>query len=381
MVLLLLFLIFYLINAIKISPNEYKEADNPYEDDIYESNEAYHHIITSVSARGYIDYYKGIYYKNYLCCRWGWSSYGYYDCKDFNYETIENYTLLSNINDTNLKELLHYGCSPQGENIQQNILFDYKRFSNDSIVSLQVRMTSLESEPLNFSVQMCSTFDDSGGVSNRFCKKFTEIDKYFIPNNSFILYTLKLEEKTYWLQSDNFTIPHNKVTFNFEKPILIYFTPENEEHRLYINSYIVSVNLKRYVLSLSGHAHNYCNNHGCLDSYSCQTGTNLIYGCQIYGWSDIITECSLFGCIPGSYCNKDYQCIECDYQCRTCDQGYMNCISCYSNAIYPQWKFYRENPKKIQPCIFEFYPLNKVESHEIQVPISLLYRVTFEFWI
>jgi hypothetical protein len=59
----------------------------------------------------------------------------------------------------------------------------------------------------------------------------------------------------------------------------------------------------------------------------------------------------------------------------------MKCISCYSNAIYPQWKYYRDNPYKTGQCIFEFYPLNKVEKMDIEVPIPLSYRLTFEFWI
>ena len=128
------------------------------------------------------------------------------------------------------------------------------------------------------------------------------------------------------------------------------------------------VNLKRYVLSLSGHAHNYCNNKGCLDGYYCDTSNRFNYSCHIY-LGEEITDCTLFGCIPGSYCNKDNTCIECDYQCRTCEQGNMKCISCYSNAIFPQWQYYRWQNYKTSQCVFEFYPLNKVESLDIPVPI------------
>ena len=381
MFIILLSLLFLNVFSIKISPNEYKELDNPFEDDIYESTEAYHHVITSFSANGYIDYYKGIYYKKYLCCSWGFTYYGHYKCiNNFNYETIENYTQISNINDTNLKELLHYGCTA-GEEEFLSILFDYQRNANDSLVSVQIRMTNIDEEPIDFLLQVCTGY--KGKYEEKKCSSFQTVDEYTIPNNTFIIYTFKLDETSYYVQKDNFTIPRKNCTFNFKQPILLYINPLDVSKKIYINSYIVSVNLKRYVLSLSGHAHNYCSNHGCLDSYSCYSGSNnLLYGCVIPGYSNIyITECSLFGCIPGSYCNKDYVCLECDYQCRTCNKGYMNCISCYSNAIFPQWKYYRDNPVTTGPCIFEFYPLNKVESHDIQVPIPLSYRVTFEFWI
>ena len=382
MAFLYFFLLYSIIHSIKISPNDYKEIDNPYEDDIIYSREKFHHIISSFSSAGYIDFYKGIYYKKYLCCNWGWTQYGYLTCKNsFKYHTIENYTLLNNINDTNLKELLHYGCSPTEEDSQQNILFDYERFTNESVVSIQIRMTNIDPEPLEFTLDTCSVFEALGGTENRRCKTFENIDTYTIPNNSFIIYTLKLENETYWIQSDNFTVKHNQVKFNFATQIILYFNPIDEKKKLYINSYIVSVNLQKNIRSLSGHAHNYCRNYGCLGKYTCLTGANVLYGCIIQSWSAYITECSLFGCIPGSYCSKDLVCQSCDDQCRTCNTNDMNCLSCYSNAIYPQWKNYRDPSYEAGQCIFEFYPINKVESLDIPVPIPLSYRMTFEFWI
>ena len=364
--------------AIKISPNDFKMFDNPYEDDIAESTEAYHHIITAVSSVGYIDYYKGIYYKNHLCCQWGFNSYSRYICKHrYTYQIIENYTQLSNINDTNLKELLHYGCTPEEEG-QQSILFDYKRFANDSIVSVQIRMTNLDQEPLDFEVATCSLYE--GNYEVRKCTSFVNLDNYTIPNNSFIVYTIKFDNSSYYVPSDNYSSPKRIGKHIWENPILLYFNPTKKGRAIYINSYIISVNLKRYVLSLSGHAHNYCNNKGCLDGYYCDTSNRFNYSCHIY-LGEEITDCTLFGCIPGSYCNKDNTCIECDYQCRTCEQGNMKCISCYSNAIFPQWQYYRWQNYKTGQCVFEFYPLNKVESLDIQVPIPLSYRITFEFWI
>ena len=390
MISFIILVLLHIVYTIKVSPNDYKPLDNPYEDDIAESTEAYHHIITSISSAGYIDYYKGIYYKKYLCCSWGYpySGIDYYCIHKFSYTTIENYTLLSNINDTNLKELLHYGCVPgttnEGGIDQQNLLFDYKRYSNDSIVSVQIRMTNLDMEPLDFQLSVCT--GTTGSYQDKRCESFATLDNYTIPNNSFIIYTIKFDNISYYVQSDNFSTPRTDVKINWEKPILLYFNPMEEGRYLYINSYIISVNLKRYVLSLSGHAHNYCNNHGCLDSYSCvgKSSSNVVYGCQNHGYQNeqaLITDCSLLGCIPGSYCNKDNTCIECDYQCRTCEEGYMNCISCYSNAIFPEWKFYRKYTYETHECIFEFYPLNKVESLDISVPIPLSYRITFEFWI
>ena len=381
----LLVFLFSLVCSIKISPNEYKPLDNPYEDDIAESTEAYHHIITAISAVGYIDYYKGIYYKKYLCCSWGFNQYGKYTCKNnFKYVEIGNYTNLTNINETNHKELLHYGCINTDEKAYQNILFDYRRHSNDSLLLVQIRMTNNDTEPIDFTIDYCEKYGDfDGGYTE--CLSFKNVDSYTIPNNSFIIYTLKIDNTSYFVQSDNFTTPRKDVKFNFNQQILLYINTEDKEKKIYINSYIISANLQRYVLSLAGHAHNYCTNHGCLPSFECRRSStiDLIYGCRGIpdDYTMITTDCSLWGCIPGSYCNKDYTCLECDYQCRTCEKGQMNCISCYSNAIFPQWKYYREYTYTLHQCIFEFYPLNKVESHNIAVPIPLSYRITFEFWI
>ena len=234
MVLLFFILLYNIIHSIKISPNEYKEIDNPYADDISDSTEQYHHIISAFSSAGYIDYYKGIYYKKYLCCNWGWDQNGYLRCKhSFSYNTLVNYTLLSNINDTNLKELHHYGCSVTGEDIQQNILFDYEMNSNESVVSVQIRMTNMDPEPLEFSFDTCAGYESPGGPENKRCKTFANIDTYTIPNNSFIIYTFKLDSQSYWIQSENFTVPHRQIKFNFNSQIILYFTPTDEKKNLY----------------------------------------------------------------------------------------------------------------------------------------------------
>ena len=224
---LILILLFDIIFSLRTSFNDYKPLDNPYEDDISSSTEAYHHIITSFSAAGYIDYYKGIYYKKYLCCSWGYTDYGHYRCLHTigSYQTIENYTQLNNINETNLKELLHYGCSPVEEEGHLNILFDYQRYTNDSIVSIQIRMTNTDPEPVEFNLAICTKH--TGSYRDKKCSEFKAIDSYIIPNNSFIIYTFKLDQNSWYVQNDNFTIPHNDpaVKIDFTKPILLYINP------------------------------------------------------------------------------------------------------------------------------------------------------------
>ena len=227
----LLVFLFSLVCSIKISPNEYKPLDNPYEDDIVESTEAYHHIITAISAVGYIDYYKGIYYKKYLCCSWGFNQYGKYTCKNnFKYVEIGNYTNLTNINETNHKELLHYGCINTDEKAYQNILFDYRRHSNDSLLLVQIRMTNNDTEPIDFTIDYCEKYGDfDGGYTE--CLSFKNVDSYTIPNNSFIIYTLKIDNTSYFVQSDNFTTPRKDVKFNFNQQILLYINTEDKEKK------------------------------------------------------------------------------------------------------------------------------------------------------
>ena len=54
--------------SVNVHSDDYKLLDNPYENDIESSTAEYHNILTSVAAISYTDYYKGIVYKNSLCC-------------------------------------------------------------------------------------------------------------------------------------------------------------------------------------------------------------------------------------------------------------------------------------------------------------------------
>ena len=374
---LFIFKVYYII-SLQNPPDNFSEVDNPFRDDIEYTTEKDHHIITAMSSYGYIDYYKGIYYKKNLSCHWVYD-YGFKPKYDNKY--IPTYLELQNINDTNLKELHKYGClfTPP------NILIDYRRSAEDALVSITLRLTSLEEEDIEFQFGLCTGFEDNI-QETCIASGFKELDTYNITNNSLLIYTFKFDNNSYYRQSDNFEIAYSH---QFKPNTHLRFFIMADTDKLYINSYIVSVDLFRYVLSYSGHAHNYCTNHGCLDGYSCvvqeyennDKKSPKYYGCQQYYYNHFTTECSLFGCIPGSFCSPDTVCIECDYQCKTCfDKTYMNCKSCYSIAIYPYWKYDNQFDKGVQ-CIFEFYPINKAESGNIDTPIPLSYRITFEFWM
>ena len=372
-----------IINICKIislqnPPDNYSEVDNPFRDDIEYTTEKDHHIITAVSSNGYVDYYKGIYYKKKLCCHWIHNGNGFVPSYAENV-LIPKYLEIQNINDTNLKEMHKYGCLYK----PPNILIDYRRSAEDALVSITLRLTSLEEKDIEFQFGLCDGFEDNR-QEKCIPSGFTILDTYNITNNSFLIYTFKFDNSSYFRQSDNFEIAYSHK-FKANKHLRFFIMADTDN--LYINSYIVSVDLFRYVLSYSGHAHNYCTRHGCLDDYSCvvEESNNgkspKYYGCQLYYWGYFTTECSLFGCIPGAFCSPDTVCIECDYQCKTCfDKNYMNCKSCYSIAIYPYWMYDNQFDKGTQ-CIFEFYPMNKVESGNINIPIPLSYRITFEFWI
>ena len=370
----------YAIISLRNPPDQYMVEDNPYRDDIVYSTEKDHHIITAVTAvkDGYIDYYKGIYYRPYLYCHWRNGGYGFYPVDGHNV-AIPNYMELQNINETNLKQLHSYGCAYA----HLNILFDYRKYSDDSIVSITFRLTNTLEEDVDFQFGTCTSFEPD---TYEECTDIglIQLDTFTITNNSFLIYTFKFDSNAYYIQSENFEIAHYRaITAN---PHYRFFIVTNGK-QLHINSYIISVDLLRYVLSLGGHSHNYCTKYGCLDNYNCHvkysdsSGYPRYYECQLYYYGYWITECSLFGCIPGTFCSTDTICIECDYQCRTCfDKTPMNCKSCYSIAIFPQWQYDYQFGKGTQ-CTFEFYPLNKVESGNINVPIPLNYRITLEFWM
>ena len=370
------------IHSIKIRPDEYIDEDNPYRNDIEFSTENYHHIITSMATKDYIDYYKGIYYKPELTCYWHFDNYGRV-IPGGKKETINNYLELRNINDTNLKELQHHACKSDAEHL--NILVDYYRFANDSVIQIRVRLTNTNEDDIEFDFGICETY--MGSSYEKECTKITVLDNSTIPNNSFLIYTFRFDNTGYYREKDNFQIKYPKSFEGIKNTHILFYIFPKKEMTILMNSLIISVDILRYVLSLGGHAHNYCTNKGCIPGTSCvakgSTSVEPIYYlCHSYnGYRNYYyQECSLFGCIPGSYCNEDETCMECDYQCRTCKQGYMNCKSCYSNSIQPQWHYYRQFVNTKQ-CIFEYYPINKIESYEIEVPIPLSYRLTFEFWI
>ena len=330
----------YKIISLQNPPDIFLDADSPYRDDIQNSTEKYHHIITAVTARwnGYVDYYKGIYYKKYLYCHW--INYNAYHAVNDSTKAIPNYKELRNINDTNLKDLHSHGCAYK----QMNILFDYRRSVENALISITLRLTNILEKDVTFNFGVCQAYEYS--TYEQDCKggSLKVFDSYNITNNSFLIYTFRFTNISYYVQSDNFEKKHSYNFFNSGTHLRFFILPDDEDQQLYLNSYIISVDLFKYILSLAGHAHNYCQNKGCLDAYSCQVlesnggKSPKYYGCEQTYYGYFYSECSLFGCIPGSFCNPDNTCIECDYQCRTCfDKTYMNCKSCYSIAIYPYW--------------------------------------------
>ena len=338
-----IFLLTILINqsfTVKVFPDDYKLIDNPYENDIESDTEEYHYVLTAVSTRGYTDLYKGIVYRSRLCCYYQ-SSYCYSSSA-----TLNNYTNLTNINDTNFKELHHYACIP-GKGRGANIFFNYPRNTPDSVISVRMRLTNIYDEP----------FDLNFGANQRVLDSFT------IPNNSFVIYTFKLDQTNYYLQKDNFTKPYSH-TFSFGSSIQLSFSFNHENKTLYFNSYIVSLDLKKYILSLSGHAHNHCSPYGCLVGTCSSTGSSISdYAYCSYSSSSYyyygFTECSLWGCIPGSYCDGAGKCNECDDQCKGCNAGPMNCKSCYITSMNNLWKYHHRGGFN-GPCPFEFYPFGLI---------------------
>ena len=144
----------YNIFSLKNPPEQFKELDNPYRDDLQYTTEKHHHIITAVSSKGYIDYYKGIYYKKHLYCHWRKDSYGLYPVEAN--EPIPNYLNLGNINDTNLKELHKYGCTYKN----LNILVHYRRSDDNTLISLSLRLTNIMEEEIMFKFGFCSVYED-----------------------------------------------------------------------------------------------------------------------------------------------------------------------------------------------------------------------------
>ncbi len=371
---------------IEIRPDEYKIGDNLFKDDIEFSSEKYHHIIDAESVRGcrndegYIDWYKGIWYKPKMWCHWEKDSNGWHGYSKT--KTISGYKELDNANMTNLVELQHYGCKFD-EPI--NIMYDARRQAEDTTMVITMRVTNTAAEEeLTFNLNLCTSL-----LANT-CQGPTVIDSgILVPPNSFLIYRFRYDGKAFYLQKDDFSVPYSLPSAFKGNDLVHLYLPvgSGSPDAFSINSYVISTDIFRYVLATSGHVFNYCQNYICYTGHTCTSHYPHHY-CRDSGYDDAecywVTECSLLGCIPGAYCNDHNICQECDKPCRTCFDGNLkNCKSCYSTARYPQWKNYHQfqSASKKEDCIYEFYPLNKIESNEIEFPIPLNYRLTFEFWM
>ena len=169
-----IFLLTILINqsfTVKVFPDDYKLIDNPYENDIESDTEEYHYVLTAVSTKGYTDLYKGIVYRSRLCCYYQ-SSYCYSSSA-----TLNNYTNLTNINDTNFKELHHYACIP-GKGRGANIFFSYPRNTPDSVISVRMRLTNIYDEPfdLNFGANLFTSQNIISAINLKFATRKFSID-------------------------------------------------------------------------------------------------------------------------------------------------------------------------------------------------------------
>ena len=373
---LLSFSFFNQTNSQRIHPDDYKLFDNPYENDIESQTEDYNNVIEAYAVDEYDDNYKGIYYKSGLCCYRNYYHYGsYYNCHSNTY-TMSNYTKLSNINDTNLQRLHYKGCYAPYRN-EINIFFYYKKEISDSLVSVKMRLTNMHQEPLEFKLGTCGGYTTTD-KNEILCESITPLDTYIIPSNSITIYTFKIDSNYYYLQKDNFKIPYPNDLFKFNSYVLIKLF-YNETTPLILNSYIISVDLKRYVLSLSGQSRNSCSNHGCINYYCVGHYTGYYAYCLNSYYGEQL--CSYWGCVPGAYCQSSSSiCLECDFKCKGCTQDSTTCTSCYITSKKEYYKLHQQSNSRTK-CPFEFYPLNKVESNNINVPIPLSHRMTFEFWI
>ena len=263
-----------------------------------------------------------------------------------------------------------------------NIRFGTYRITSDALVTVQMRLTNIYNEPFDLQFGICNSY--YGYDKDRRCSGRTVLDSFTIPNNSFAIYTFKHDANYYYIQSENFEVAH-PLSFSVSSIVTLSFiggdnSDEEKQKSIYFNSFIVSLNLKKHILSITGHAHNFCSSKECATIYDggCSGGTCSRYS-YYYGYI-AFSECNYNGCVPGSYCDGSQICTECDEQCKSCTTGNMNCKSCYITAVYPFWTYHAQS-SYTGPCTFEFYPLNKVESHDINVPIPLSHRMTFEFWI
>ena len=147
-ILLYIFIFLFIpVYLLQNPPDNFFIEDNPYNNDIDSPTEDYHHIITMVAANKYIDHYKGIYYKPDLACYWSPNFNGQLSPVRNSIE-IPNYYSLNNINETNLKELHHYGCTNQ----PLAVLVDYNRHAEDSLVVVRMRITNPGEEDITLSI-------------------------------------------------------------------------------------------------------------------------------------------------------------------------------------------------------------------------------------
>ena len=401
----ILFLLLYINiinNTLPIIPNSYLEYDEIFYNDIDHDLEKYHYILESSARQGYVDEHLGIYYSSDLRCCW-------YNYHFSDYDRTMSHTIFENIDITNNKNLYNKGCSCgnfqnsvvfqcyyENENIKYSTEIRYANPNNVNIAMDVGIITSLSSFLQNNNDTGYGSINPSRilvGINNINVKD----SKILVKNYTIGRFKLKWDKNYYYLEEENFTIPHSysmptQFSLNFrnhEKEDYKY-TIDSEEQTIntnYTNLIIISklftILMPDFTLSLKGNLFNWCTERFCTSSDRCSNNK-----CSNYysGYYSSISTCGHKGCAPTSFCDTSTNiCTQCtDLTCKRCsNKGYNNCISCFNTAIDKQWYYdYLDSTNfNDNQCTFEYNALNHFENFEFSIPIPYNYRITLEFWV
>ena len=367
----------------RILPDDYKEYDDYFPNDLLQGDtQEFHHIISAFSyGNSYVDEYYGLYYTPHIKCG------PYYRGSLYSMNPGD-----LDLSSTNLKGLYNKGCY---YNQNMNVVFllhENENAKNDFQAIIRISNPTSDA-PYTFDLGTCSSINPTTDECTIF-KSMLDKEYITIEKHSIMKLVIKWNTKLTEVRVDD--SPNTVKIFNADisENFMLYFNLKkcaDANGKIVLHSIVLMVNLHDETRAINGDQFNSCLNKGCINTDTCKPITENnkpFYFCEDYvsnrGGYYYPNDCSMDGCIENTYCNKnDKRCLACDLTCRTCFTDSNNdCRSCYRNAVSDQWYInYQFTQANKQMCKYEYNNMAIFDDFEVNIPIPLTYRITIEFWL
>ena len=367
----------------RILPDDYKEYDDYFPNDLLQGDtQEFHHIISAFSyGNSYVDEYYGLYYTPHIKCG------PYYRGSLYSMNPGD-----LDLSSTNLKGLYNKGCY-YNQNMNVVFLFHENENAKNDFQAI-IRISNPTSDaPYTFDLGTCISINPTTNECTNF-ESILDNEYITIEKHSIMKLVIKWNTKLTEVRVDDSPNTVKILNANISENFVLYFNLnqcDDANGKIVLHSIVLMVNLHDETRAINGDQFNSCLNKGCINTDTCKPITENnkpFYFCEDYDWNRggyyYPNDCSMDGCIENTYCNKnDKRCLACDLTCRTCFTDSNNdCRSCYRNAVSDQWYInYQFTQANKQMCKYEYNNMAIFDDFEVNIPIPLTYRITIEFWL